>query len=65
MGYNGAERYIKEIDKYCKKNKCLFIINDQEESLSITIQTNMEILKYIQNNYTAKFNSSLYSVYTN
>jgi len=65
MGYNGAKKYIKEIDKYCKNNKCLFIMNDQEKEISITIQTNMEILKYIQDNYRAIYNSNIFSVYIN
>ena len=65
MGYNGADKYIKEIDDYCQKNKCLFVINDQEDSISITIQTNMKILKYVQDNYRGIYNSNLFSVYIN
>lgn len=65
MGYNGANRYIEEIDNYCKNNKCLFIINDQEESISITIQTNMKILEYVQKNYQGIYNSNTFSVYIN
>lgn len=65
MGYNGAKRYIEEIDNYCKDNKCLFIMNDNEQDISITIQTNMEILEYIKNNYNGIYNSNLFSVYIN
>ena len=65
MGYNGAKRYIDEIDNYCNDNKCLFIMNDNEKDISITIQTNMEILEYIKNNYMGIYNSNLFSVYIN
>ena len=65
MGYNGANRYIEEIDNYCKDNKCLFIINDNEKDISITIQTNMEILDYVKKNYSGIYNSNIYSVYIN
>lgn len=65
MGYNGANRYIDEIDNYCKDNKCLFIMNDNEQDISITIQTNMEILEYIKNNYNGIYHSNLFSVYIN
>ena len=65
MGYNGAKIYIEEIDNYCKENKCMFIMNDFEESVSITIQTNMDILKYVQNNYRKVYGSNILSVYIN
>lgn len=65
MGYKGAERYLEEIDNHCKKNKCIFIINDDEASISITVQTNMEILEYVKNNYNAIYNSNTFSVYIN
>ena len=65
MGYKGEEKYLEEIDKHCEENKCMFIINDFEDSISVTVQTNMEILKYVQKNYYAKYNSNTFSVYTN
>ena len=65
MGYNGANKYIKEIDKYCSNNKCLFIINDEEDKISETVQTNMEILNYVKKNYYKKYGSNIFSVYTN
>ena len=52
-------------DIYCKYNKCLFIMNDNEQDISITIQTNMEILEYIKNNYNGIYHSNLFSVYIN
>lgn len=65
MGYNGDDRYIGEIDNYCKDNKCLFILNDNEENLSNTVQTNMKILNYIKNNYSSIYKSTIFSVYIN
>ena len=52
-------------NNYCKDNKCLFIINDNEKDISITIQTNMEILDYVKKNYMGIYNSNLFSVYIN
>ena len=43
----------------------LFIINDEEDKISETIQTNMEILRYVQKKYHIKYSSSIFSVYTN
>lgn len=65
MGYNGASRYIDEIDNYCQVNKCLFIINDYEEEISSTIQTNMDILEYVKKNYNKQYSSNMFSVYIN
>lgn len=65
MGYNGAEKYIKELESTCKIKKCLFILNDTEITTKKNIQTNREILKYVTNNYQKKFSSSIYSVYYN
>lgn len=65
MGYNGASKYIGEIDSYCNENKCLFIINDEEDKISETVQTNMKILNYVKNNYYKKYSSNIFSVYTN
>lgn len=65
MGYNGENKYIEEIDNYCNKNKCLFIINDDEEDISATIQTNLKILNYVKTNYNMGYKSNVFSVYIN
>ena len=65
MGYNGANRYIEEIDNYCNKNKCLFIINDNEISDNITSQANKDILIYVQNNYYKIYSSNILNIYIN
>lgn len=65
LGYNGEKKYIKEINNYCKDNKCLFIMMDEEVTTKRHIQTNREILKYVQNNYSKKYSSNIFSVYIN
>lgn len=65
MGYKGKEKYLKEIDDYCKENKCLFVINDFEKEVSKTIQTNEEILNYVKKNYKKTYSSNIFSIYIN
>lgn len=64
MGYQGSKKYIEEIDNYCKKEKCLFVINDEENKSRIN-QTNHEILDYVQENYIKQYSSNIFSIYTN
>ncbi|MBQ8682004.1 MAG: hypothetical protein IJ509_03745 [Bacilli bacterium] len=64
MGYNGTQKYIDEIDNYCKEEKCVFIINDNESDV-VDIQTSGEILDYVSNNYRQVYCSSTFSVYIN
>ena len=65
MGYNGEYRYIDEIDNYCKKNnnKCLFIVESKDENS--TNQTNVEILKYVQDSYIKEISSNIFEIYIN
>lgn len=65
MGYHGAEKYLKEIDSYCKDNHCIFVINDFETELSETIQTNEEILNYVKKEYKKVYSSNIFSIYLN
>lgn len=65
MGYGGKDKYLKEIDEYCNKEKCIFVINDEEIVTKNRIQTNREILKYVQDNYYQRYSSNVFSVYTN
>ena len=65
MGYHGSEKYLKEIDTYCKENRCIFIMNDSEATISKTIQTNREILSYVGSNYHKIYSSNVFSVYIN
>ena len=63
MGYNGSNKYIDEIDKYCSSKKCLFIIENRSEMT--TNQTNVDILEYIQENYIQDIGSNVFKVYIN
>ena len=71
MGYKGEDTYIKEINDYCKNNKCMFIIdktNIYKRNYHDTI--NLKILKFVDNNYNEIkddkiFNKTIYSFYTN
>ena len=63
MGYKGYKGYIKEIDKYCKKNKCLFIINEGELSGEVVNQVNHNILKYVDKKYNKVYSSNIFSIY--
>lgn len=65
MGYHGSEKYLMEIDTYCKENQCIFIMNDSEATISKTIQTNREILSYVGSNYHKIYSSNVFSVYIN
>ena len=65
MGYKGYKGYIKEIDNHCKKNKCIFILNDNELSGKVENQVNRNILYYVQESYTKHYASNIFSIYTN
>lgn len=65
MGYNGQEKYLNEIDTYCEKEKCIFIMMDEEIVTKKKTQTNREILKYVQKKYKKRYSSNVFSVYTN
>lgn len=63
MGYDGVSRYIEEIDEYCSENKCLFILENRGEES--TNQTNVDILKYVEDNYMQNIGGSIYKIYSN
>ena len=63
MGYNGEEKYIKEIDSYCSQNKCMFVL--VSEDLVHQNQTSKKILDYVQRNYDNVTNFEAFSIYTN
>jgi tagatose-1,6-bisphosphate aldolase len=62
MGYKGYLKYIEEIDKYCKSQKCLFLVepltNDKYD------QNNQEIRDYISNNYNELETYTIFKIYT-
>lgn len=55
MGFNGVDRYINEIDNYCKENKCVFLLFMHEyNDKSKDNQTNKDITKYVLKNYNKR-----------
>lgn len=55
MGFNGIDKYINEIDNYCKENKCVFLLFMQEyNDNSKDNQTNKDITKYVLKNYNKR-----------
>lgn len=65
MGYNGANKYLKELKENCSKKKCLFIVNENEYDTDNYIQTNQEILALPINNYRKIYSTTVYGVYAN
>ena len=65
MGYGGYQEYIREIDKDCKSNACVFVLNDNEALGKIDNQVDTRILRYVQDNYFKEYSSSTYSIYSN
>ena len=63
MGYNGEDKYIKEIDNYCSHNKCMFVL--VSEDLVHPNQTSKKILDYVQKKYDNITNFEAFSIYTN
>ena len=64
MGYKGYEKYIQEIDDYCKTKKCLLII--EPSPAHVFLQKNYEIIDYVQQNYYLIESNGLgYGIYTN
>ena len=64
MGYNGANKYIKEINDYCSNNSCLFILYKYEFSNNIT-QTNKNLVDYVKKNYDIYDEIDVFDIYVN
>lgn len=65
MGKKGSSGYIEEIDKFCQKNKCLFIVHTIELNGFYYNQTSIELLQYPMNNFKNVKSSLAYSIYMN
>ena len=63
MGYRGEVKYIKEIDNYCSKNKCMFVL--ASEDFVHQHQTSKKILDYVVKNYDNITNFDAFGIYTN
>lgn len=63
MGYQGADRYIEEINQTCQNQACLFIVKESEINQKDYNQTNTKILKNVVKNYKKIYSSSTFCVY--
>lgn len=64
LGRNGETKIIKEIDETCQKEKCTFLLNENEIDNRIS-QYNQEILKYINKSYQRKTKIGDITIYKN
>ena len=55
LGYNGEEKIIKEIEKICTKEKCLFLIDKKNMKKSPINQNSMKILRFVVKKYKEKY----------
>lgn len=64
LGKNGETKIIKEIDEICQKEKCTFLLNENEIDNRIS-QYNQEILKYVNNSYQKRTKIGDITIYKN
>ena len=64
MGIGGHEKYIKEVDNYCKKNKCLIVIVPYDEDDKYD-QFNHQIIDYVLDNYKLLEENEYFYFYSN
>lgn len=61
MGYKGYLGYIEDLNKICRKENCIFIVeNYKEEDLG---QTNKQIIEYPKEKYNLKYSIGQFSIY--
>ena len=65
MGYRGEDKYIAEIRKKCREQKCLFILSNHDLTTNKYNQTSYKILSYIDKNYSKIHATNIYGVYIN
>lgn len=65
LGYKGSSKYIVEIENSCKDIECIFIVDDYGIYTNKSLQTNKDILNFIDKNYYKKYSSNIYSIYVN
>ena len=64
LGKDGEYKIINELDKKCKEEKCIFLLNKQELKEKKS-QYNQEILYYINSTYNQTGIVSGYTIYNN
>ena len=65
MGYKGEDKYIKDIEKNCANNNCLFIIDENELKRTDYTQVNKKILNYVIKNTTKVYSTNTFGAYIN
>ena len=51
VGKNGEDRFIKDFNKICQKEKCTFIVNEYAYKSNIYSQYNYKLHEYVTKNY--------------
>lgn len=64
MGYNGEFRYVKEIDKICSENSCVFFVEDIDFDNEYC-QVSKVIYDYVINKYKLIESYKYFAVYSN
>ena len=65
MGYHGEDKYINEIDNYCKKNECMFILYKYEFREGNITQTNRDLYDYVVDKYHKIDDIDVFDIYRN
>lgn len=67
MGYNGENKYIKEIKNMCSEKKCLFLIDDNRSKENPQFPKRLRdfVLKQYHEKYQIKYKEAIVSIYTN
>ena len=64
MGYNGSNKYIKEMSSICNENDCIFYVDYNIKNNKVT-QFNRDIFNYVINNYNKIDSYEYFDVYSN
>lgn len=65
MGYNGANKYIKEVNDYCIDHSCMFILYRYEFRENNISQTNRKLVNYVKNKYLKVDDLGGFDIYNN
>lgn len=65
MGYNGSIKYTEEVNSFCKKNSCMFILYKYEFGEIGISQTNRELVDYVKDNYYMLESIEAFDIYIN
>lgn len=65
LGSGGHKKIIKEIEEYCKKEKCVFFVTEEELNDENEGVYNKEIVKYVMETYKRNTKVNGFGIYTN